>query len=234
MLIRKIAVALLALTAFIACEKEKTDKPKEKTFDLTGFLQVYSGEKINLTIKEGANYEIKAKGHASDIDKLELKLTDNGETLDIAFKQASSGGKVDVSIIMPHLETAFLSGDIIAEISGYEAQVGVVGLVLSGKAKATVQDGAPVIAIDVTGNAKLELNGHTASLAGEVSANGEVKGYGLTANNVYLETSQQSKAWVRPINVFYGSAANDSKIFYKGDPPNKELLTSENGEIIQE
>jgi hypothetical protein len=227
------AVLVLLLSLF-SCKKEKDDPLKEKRFELTGFTQIYAGEKINLTIKQGAVFNITAKGPVNNIEDLELKLTDNNKTLDIAYKGQVSAGVVDLTVTLPVLEIAYLNGHVVAAISGFNNQVGNVALSMSGSAKVTVEDGATVFAIEAAGNSQLDLHGFTASLAGTVLGNAVVNAYGLTATRVYINSLQQSKVYVRPTHIFYGEAGGQSRIFYKGDPQDKELVTTENGQIIKE
>jgi hypothetical protein len=233
MSIQKLLLVPAVLLVLASCKKDKSEQTvKEKEFNLTGFAQVYAGEKVNLIIKQGAIFNIKARGAANNVDKLDFELT--GDVLDIAYEDGATADVVDISITMPHLETVILSGDIVATVRGFQNQVGNVGFILSGRAKATAHDGATVFAFDVTGNAELNLNGFVASLAGDVSLNGVVKAYGLTATRAYITTMQNAKAYVRPTNIFFGSASGNSRIYYKGDPPDMELEETGNGEIIKE
>lgn len=234
MLLRKLCPALILLFVLVSCEKENSEVIKEKEFNLSGFTQVYTGEKIHLVIQQGATYNIKAKGRGADIDKLELELTDDGQTLDIAYNGTPSDKIVDIFVTLPDLEVARLNGNVIATIKGFHEQVGTIGLILSGHANVAAHDGASVFGVEVAGQARLTLHGFTASLAGTVLENGIVSAYGLNTTRVYITTTQNAKAYVKPAHIFYGSASDESKIFYKGDPANTELETSGNGQIIKE
>lgn len=232
--IRKLLVVPALLLVFASCKKDKSDsRIKEKEFNLTGFDQIYTGEKVKLTIQYGTAFHIKARGPVGNVDKLDITLT-GGEALDIAYEDGATAEVVDITITLPQLSTVLLTGDAEATVRGFNNQVGNVGFILSGRAKATAHDGATVFGFDVTGNAQLNLNGTSASLAGDVSLNGVVNAYGLTTTRAYISTYQNAKAYVKPTNIFFGSADDNSKIYYKGDPQDKELLTSGNGEIIKE
>jgi hypothetical protein len=235
MLPKKLLAMPVLLLALASCKKGKYESDiKEKEFNLSGFTGIYTSEKIRLTIEQGAVYKVKAKGAAGNVDKLDIKLTEAYNILDIAYKDGVSADIIDVTVTLPALETAYLAGEVEAEVKKFNNQVGTVGLVLSGRAKATAYDGATIFGIEVTGNSELTLKGTTASLAGEISGNGVVKAYDLTATRVYVSTMQNAKAYVKPTNIFFGSAEDNSKIYYKGDPADKELQTSGNGEIIKE
>jgi hypothetical protein len=233
MSIQKLLLVPAVLLVLASCKKDKSEPTvKEKLFDLTGFNQVYTGENVNITIEHGTDFHIKAKGPINNVDKLDLQLY--GEVLDISYKDGANAEVVDITITMPQLQTAILSGDVVAAVRGFQNQVGNVGFILSGRAKATADDGATVFAFDVTGNAELNLNGFVASLAGDVSLNGVVNAYGLTATRAYITAMQHAKAYVKPTNIFFGSASGDSRIYYKGDPQDMELEETGNGKIIKE
>jgi hypothetical protein len=235
MLPKKLLAVPVLLLSLASCKKDKSESNiKEKEFNIAGFVNIYSMEKINLTIQQGSTFSVKARGSRENVDDLELKLADNNQTLDIGYRDGATAELIDVTVTMPHLQAAYLTGHITAVVKGFNQQVGNVGLTLSGRAKATAYDGATIFAIDVTGNSELTLKGATASLAGDVSGNGVVKAYDLAATRVYVSTMQNAKAYVKPTNIFFGSADGNSKIYYKGDPQDKELLTNGNGEIIKE
>lgn len=221
------------LLMFVACRKERI-RYEEREFNLSGFDQVYAGEKMNVAIQYGAGFSVKAKGPGADIDKLDLRLVDNNQVLDISYKDGVAPGNVDVVVTMPHLEKTYMNGEVTATIRGFESQVGNVGITMSGKANVTAYDGATIFAVDISGNAVLTLNGHTASLAGEVSGNGIINAYGLTATRVYITTTHNAKVWVRPLNIFFGSASDNSRISYQGDPQDKQLVTYGSGQIVKE
>lgn len=233
MSIRKILPLLLMVVAVVSCKRDKQDRA-EKEFSLSGFEDVYTSEKINLTIERGASFRIRANGTAGNIAKLELKLTDNNNTLDISYKEAASADITEIVVTMPHFGIAYMSGDVKAVVRGFQYQVGHIEFVLSGRANVTAHDGASIVGFDVTGNSKLFLHGHTASLAGTASGDGVVDAYGLTATRAYITTMQQAKAYVKPLNIFFGAAEDNSRIYYKGDPAQKELVKSGNGDIIKE
>jgi hypothetical protein len=235
MSVRIVFIITAFLFTAVSCKKERHDVGgKEKDFNFTGFTKVYAAEKINLVIVRGNDFKITAKGPDNDINNLELKLTDNNKTLDIASKEHLINGRVDLTVIMPDLEATMLTGYVTATISGFQDQQSPLRTIASARANVTLAGGAVNMNIDVTGNASLRITGSTQDLAGYVSLNGVVNSYSLVADEVDISTSGNAKAYVRSQSVLHAAAAGESRIFYKGNPAIKNLVTSENGQIIKE
>lgn len=226
------AIAVL----FASCYKERQECPgsSEKTFAITGFTKVKAGDAHHVTIAKGNDFSIKANGCTADLNDLEITLEAN-HILDIKYKnQKNNRYRVDFTITMPLLVSVNLSGASKGNVSGFGGQNTVITTVLSGASECTMDGTGINAALNVSGASKLFLKGNTGSLYGEISGASEVRAYDVNATEVDIIASGSSKAYVRPLQVFYATASGDSRIYYKGNPATKHFETSGNGKIIQE
>ena len=225
-------VALL----FTSCNKEKQECPgsSEKTFAISGFTKINAGDAHQITIAKGNEFSIKANGCTGDLNDLELTV-DGNHILDIRYKNYKQNRyRVDFLITMPQLIAANLSGAAKGTIHGFGGQNSVIRTVLSGASECTVTGTGINAAIDLSGASRLFLSGHTESLYGNISGASLLEAYDVAATEVDISVSGSSKAYVRPLEVFFAEATGSSHIYYKGNPVTKHFETSGNGRIIQE
>jgi Putative auto-transporter adhesin, head GIN domain len=230
-------VLSFALTLLLAsCEKEKQECPglSEKTFANTGFARINAGDAHHVTVFKGTEFSIKANGCTSDLNDLELTV-DANHILDIRYKNHRKNRyRVDFTITMPLLVTVNLSGAAKGTINGFGGQNSVIRTVLSGASECTVSGTGINASLNLSGASKLVISGNTESLYGSVSGASQLEAYDVAATEVDIDVSGSSKAYVRPLEVFFAAASGNSRIYYKGNPPTKHFETSGNGKIIRE
>jgi hypothetical protein len=61
-----------------------------------------------------------------------------------------------------------------------------------------------------------------------------MEAYGVTATEVDISATGNSKAYVSPLHVFFAEATGNSHVYYKGNPGTTHFETSGNGKIIKE
>lgn len=220
----------------VSCDKEKQECPgsSEKTFAFTGFTRINLGDANTVTITKGNDFSIKANGCTADLNDLEVTLMSN-QILDIKFRNYKRDRyRVDFTITMPSLVQLNLSGASKGNVNSFAGQNTVMRTVVSGASECTVNGTGINAAMDVSGASKLILKGNTESLYGQISGASEVRAYDVNATEVDIDVSGSSKAYVRPLQVFFASASGASRIYYKGNPATTHFETSGNGKIIQE
>jgi len=221
---------------FFSCDKERQECPgaTEKTFAITGFTKVNVVDAHHVTITKGNEFSIKANGCATDLNDLELTL-ENNHILNIKFKNFRNDRyRVDFTITMPLLVSANLSGASKGIVSGFGGQNTVIRTVLSGASECSISGTGINASLDISGGSRLYLSGNTESLYGIISGASELRSYDVTATEVDISVSGSSKAYVRPLNVFFAEASGNSLVYYKGSPNTTHFETSGNSKIIHE
>lgn len=233
---KKIFLLLVIAFSMIACEKETRDCPvsTEKIFTQNGFIKVRAGEIFQIKIKRGPSFQIIAKGCANDLEDLVTTLEPGGY-LDIHYNRYKNGRyRVDIEITMPSLSQINLAGASNAVVNGFENQTTTLTTVLSGTAKSTIDRVPANVSLDLSGASALTLMGNATELKGNIAGDARLHAYGATATNVDIATAGTSKAFVVPEQNFTALASGDSRIYYKGNPINKDIEESGTGRVIHE
>lgn len=233
---KKIILFTALIFTFYSCTKEKREcpGPTEKDFSLAGFTKINAGDANTVTITKGDNFSIKAKGCSNDLADLDLSVQP-GQFLDIKFKNHRDNRyRVDFIITLPTLVSVNLSGAAKGTINGFQGQNTVIRTILSGASECTLNGAGVNVQMDISGASKLIASGSTESLYGTISGASSLEAYSVTAIEVDIAASGNSKAYVRPVDRFFAEASGNSRIYYKGNPAAKHFETSGNGKIIQE
>lgn len=231
-----ILAAGLSLFLLSSCEKENRECPGaiEQTFPLAGFSRINAGGSFTVTITKGDNFSVKASGCSNDLNDLDLSI-EQGNTLDIRYENYKANRyRVDFVITMPQLVTLNLSGVAKGTVSGFQGQNSILRNVVSGEAECAVNGTGINAQVELSGKATIHITGITEGLYGTISGDSRLNAYDVAANEVDISCSGSSKAYVKPIQAFFAEATGESRVYYRGNPPVKNFVTSGNGKVIQQ
>lgn len=217
-----------------SCRKSgwEDSPPAEKEFNLTGFTKIAAGEKFNLIVNKGT-FSIKAGGPTNDVDEIEMKVVNS--ILEIRYKNYRSyRPEVDITITLPDFVSIHLSGAATGSVNDFQDIQHVTRAILSGASKLTMNGTGINMQVDISGASQLDITGNTGSLYGSISGAGKLNAYELFSDEVDIEVSGGSTAYVNPVNAIFATASGGSRIYYKGDPTTKHFETSGGGEVIKE
>ena len=184
-LLANLRMIILALPVLLlSCNKDKHHSPTiEKEFTIAGVNKVYAMNGFNISITKGDAFSFKAKGPATYVNDLDLKMT-NG-ILDIQFNHVWNNRPfIDITITMPLLVQVNLAGAGTGVVNGFEEQDAVMRALLSGASKCTFNGAAINVAIDISGASRLDVSGSTLSLYGNITGAGKLNAYNLSATEV--------------------------------------------------
>ena len=222
----------VAFVCFISCTKE-AENPVTRSFPVTGFNKIIAGDDHEIIITKGAAFSVQAKGEAGDLDDLRLNVNNN--TLKIEYPYYDTYRKrMHIIINMPELLGVEFNGAAYGSISGFQQQFNF-SINLSGSTHFTIQTEAPLIDADVSGTSQLILNGTAASVIAYISGQAKYSGYGLTGTeNAVVKASGQAQVNVNVNRVFTVDASGQSKVYYKGNPVNKNITVTGMAKLIKE
>jgi hypothetical protein len=232
----KIILGIALVLAFASCEKEKRECPSstEKTFSETGFTRISAGETFALKITQGTAFSIKAKGCSNDLSDLALTIAPGG-TLDIHYNRYQSDRyRVDLEITLPTLSSLILSGAATATIDGFAQQTTAMRTVVSGTAKAKLNQLPVLVKADLSGSSELTLVGTASDLIATLGGESRLNAYTATVNDADVYTSGTAKAYVLVQQSLAALASGDSRIYYKGTPGSVNIEQSGTARVIHE
>lgn len=229
-------VAGLLLFLLTACEKENKECPGaiEQTFALVGFNKISAGETFTVTVIKGNDFQVKATGCPDDLAELDLTI-EPGNALDIKYESYRANRyRVDFTITLPQLVSLNLSGIAKGTVSGFQGQNSVIRNIISGDAECSVNGTGINAQVELSGEGILNILGVTENLYGTISGNSRLNAYELAADEVDISTSGTSKSFVKPLQNLFAEASGESRVYYRGNPPVKNIVTSGNGKVIQQ
>ncbi len=230
-------ILLSAIIMVIAsCDKQKRECPEiaERAFALDGFSKIDAGEAFNLIVDKGDNFSVKAYGCSDDLSDLDIEVMTGG-ILSIKYRNYDRDRyRIDFRITLPRLTSFSLSGAATASVNGFGGQNSVIRNVLSGASKCTMIGTGINAQVELSGASVLTLSGNTESLYGNISGASYLHSFGVDAKEVDIAASGASKAYVKPLEVFFAEASGDSRVFYRGNPTTTNIVTSGNGKVIKE
>lgn len=222
------------IVVLASCRKSGwEDSPDtEKEFNLSGFTRISAGEKFNLIVNKGT-FSIKAEGPVNDVNDIEMNVA--GSALVIRYKkQLSYRPIIDITVTLPDFVSVNLFGAATGSVNDFQDIQHVTRAILSGASKLTMNGTGINMQVDISGASQLDISGNTGSLYGSVSGAGKLHAYELFSDEVDIEVSGGSTAYVNPVNTIYATASGGSRIYYKGDPVTKHFETSGGGQVIKQ
>jgi len=232
---QKLFFGLALAILFFSCAKEKRDCPSstEKNFSNSAFKRIAAGGTFDLKIKQGATFNITAKGCANDLN--ELVLSEENTVLTINYRQHRNDRyKVYFEITVPILNGLALDGSATASVSGFGQQTSPLRTALSGVATCTVDQTPVLIDADLSGASKLSLSGNTPDLISHLSGTAQLNAYQTTVHDADIYTSGTAKAYVLVQNSLAAFASGDSRVYYKGNPASVSVEQSGTAKVIRE
>jgi hypothetical protein len=219
---------------FSSCQTERQVYPDgvEKTIDLRDFSRIKAGETFVVTIKKGAAFSIKAKGRQQDLDDLAPEI-DNAKNLHLKYRRFENNRyRIDFTITMPAITTINLDGSAKASVSGFAGQEFMIRHLLYGNSACTIDGVGDEVQVDMDGQSTLNISGNTTILYGDIKGQSRVNAFGLLSDIVEINTSGQTKTFVQPIQNLIVAADGQSEVYYKGNPPGKDIAISGQAKVV--
>ena len=226
-------VFAICCTLIVSCSKEPID-PIVRSFSNAGFTKIDAGDQHRFSITSGTSFSIVARGEERDIN--DLLVQNAGDLLKIEYNRYKPNRKrVTFTITMPSLEGVMLAGQSQATISGFSETIPVT-LNMSGQAACWIHINAPKFFAQASGQSKIEfLGGSSTGLETNASGQSEILAYGLmpvvTATAI---ATGQSTIKLKVGNSLNADASGQSRIYYQGNPPIKNIIQTGSARIIQE
>ncbi|MGA0559616.1 head GIN domain-containing protein [Larkinella sp. VNQ87] len=217
---------VLTLGLLTSCDYERIGPYEEddRTYGLTNFDRVDMGSAFTITVEEGSNFSIEARGNRRDLDDLDI-YTSNG-TLYAKYRNGHRNRRYDmhIDITMPTLRGAEFSGASRAEVFGFQG-LRELDIRLSGASRATFDVDADRTNIDVSGASDLDLKGASGLLIGELSGASKMEAFDYPVDEAELDLSGASTARVRVVKRLEVEASGASSVRYRGNPELRTRLS---------
>ncbi|RRB15633.1 DUF2807 domain-containing protein [Larkinella knui] len=220
------AFFIFALVSLTSCDFERVGpyEEDERSYGLTNFDRLDMGSAFDITVEQGSNFSIEARGNSRDLDDLDI-YTSNG-TLHAQYRNHYRNRRYDMNIriTMPTLRGVDFSGASRSEITGFRG-LREFDIKLTGASRSTVDLDAARTNIDLSGASDLDLKGTSALLVGELSGASKLEGFDYPVDEAELDLSGASSARVRVTKRLDVTASGASSVRYRGVPELRSKLS---------
>ncbi|WP_265988510.1 head GIN domain-containing protein [Larkinella insperata] len=217
---------IATLVVLTSCDFERVGPYEEddRTYGLTNFDRLDMGSAFNVTVREGSNFTIEARGNRRDLDDLDI-YTSNG-TLHANYRNNHRNRRYDmrITIVMPTLRGVDFSGASRSEVYGFQG-LRELDIKLTGASRAEFDVDADRTNIDLSGASDLDLMGASGILNGELSGASKLEAFDYPVDEAELDLSGASSARVRVAKRLDITASGASSVRYRGTPELRSRLS---------
>jgi hypothetical protein len=190
--------------------------PEEKTFDSKNFNKLEMGNAFHITVKQGNDYKVIAKGDKRDIDDLIVKVS-SGELKIYYTKWRVRRYRMEIEIEMPALKEIDFSGASTSFVEGF-TELDELEIDLSGSSNATISAKARFYEIDLSGASVLDLEGIGKDMEADLSGASKLNAFDTIVERATLDVSGASTSRVNVEQKLTVKASGASKVHYRGNP----------------
>jgi hypothetical protein len=220
------AFFILALVSLTSCDFERLGPYEEddRSYGLTNFDRLDMGSAFNITVQQGSNFSVEARGNRQDLDDLDI-YTSTG-TLHAQYRNHNRNRRYDmnITITLPTLRGVDFSGASRSEITGFKG-LRELDIKLTGASRSTVYLDADRTNIDLSGASDLDLKGASGLLIGELSGASKVEAFEYPVDEAELDLSGASTARIKVTKRLNVTASGASSVRYRGAPELKSKLS---------
>lgn len=217
------SLALIAFTAVLttSCMFDEDPGPireVERDYSFSDFDRLDMGDAFNVVVEQGSEFTIHVKGDERNIE--DLVVDRDGDKLKFRYRSGqrmhSRQYTTYVTITMPSLHGAALSGAVTADLLGFEETD--FDLSLSGASIANVTITAQNVHFDLSGASKLFIEGSSTNMDASLAGASMLTGMDFPVENADVDLSGASHVQVNVSTNLKASASGASSVIYKGSP----------------
>ncbi|MGV3505547.1 MAG: PspC domain-containing protein [Adhaeribacter sp.] len=217
-------------------EDDQDYKGENQTFNLRDFETVRVSGAYHVKIRRGDNYSVVARGRDSQLRNLQVRR--DGDKLiirpDRNLFNFRDGDRepVLITIELPRLRGADLTGAVKADIAGFEGPN--FSLSASGAVESLLQVQATNLEVDASGACRTTLAGSGEQLHLEATGACEISAHHYKAVNADVELTGASNARVFVTGRLNAEVAGPSHVTYQGEPQQVNAESSGIGRVEKE
>jgi phage shock protein PspC (stress-responsive transcriptional regulator) len=178
-----------------------------------------------VTIIQGETHKVTVNGKKINVDSIEFKVDDRTLSIDHQPKDRTcficlGGGRLDIVIEMPNVESIEASGNVLVQSEGIKGASLAIDLNDSSSANLVLE--TMVLEADMDDAARFSASGVTTNMNLSLSSATRFDGSELEAGNVVVTAKDSSRGYVRAVGLLEITATDASRITYEGTSPKIE------------
>ncbi|MEJ8818756.1 GIN domain-containing protein [Lacibacter sp. H407] len=223
---------LVLLGIFVSsCKKDRfTTITKEP--DVHNFHKVEIAGEFDIHIVQGADYSVRITGSERDLAELDVQVFDQLLLIEYPdFRMWRKRGTINIT--MPSLQDMVFAGESTVTVEGFTETVPVL-VETSGESKLYLKMNAPVFQLRASSLSEITVSGIAGELKAETAGAATIDAWQTPVIKATAVANSQSTIKLHILQWFTATAAGNSRIYYKGNPAQENLVILGDGQIIKQ
>ena len=222
---------LLMAAVLLSCDVEDPGPLQEtsREYAVIDFDQLEMGSGFHITVMEGPNFMVRAKGDRRNIQ--DLDVFKEGSTLRIRYDEnANRRHETRIVIQMPVLKGFNFSGGSVSVIDGFESD-DVLNAYVSGGSLAQLNAGYRKVNLVLSGGSKFRMHGLGDELEGDISGASVLSAFDFPVSTATLNFSGASSGKITVADQLTVTASGASTVVYRGSPSIEKDVSGESSVV---
>lgn len=217
--------------SFSSCKKEGLETIT-KDLNVRDFNKLEIAGEFDIRVMQGAAYSVRITGRERDLADLEIKVFDQLLLMDYPHFNLFRK-KATLTITMPSLQDMVFAGVSNITVEGFTEAV-PVRVETSGESRLYLKMNAPLFQLRASSLSEITLNGIAGELKAETAGAAMIDAYQAPVLKGTAVASSQSTIKLHTLQWLSATAAGKSRIYYKGNPQQENLVVSGDARIVEE
>lgn len=217
--------------SFSSCKKDRFETIT-KELDVRDFHKLEIAGEFDIHVEQGANYSVRITGSERDLAELDVQVFDHLLLIEYPdFRLWRKRGTI--TITMPSLQDMVFAGESTVTVEGFTETVPVL-VETSGESKLFLKMNAPLFQFRAFSLSEITVSGIAGELKAETTGAATIDAWQTPVIKATAIANSQSVIKLHTLQWFTATAAGKSRIYYKGNPPQENLVILGDGQIIKQ
>jgi hypothetical protein len=214
-----------------SCKKEGF-QTITKELNVRDFHKLEIAGEFDIRVTQGVDYSVRITGTERDLAELEVKIFDQLLLMDYPHFDLRRK-KATITITMPSLQDMVFAGVSNITVEGFTETV-PVRVETSGESNLYLKMNAPMLQLLASSLSEITVSGIAGELKAETAGAAIINAYQTPVIKGTAVASSQSTIKLHTLQWLSATAAGKSRIYYKGNPQQENLVISGDARIIEE
>lgn len=216
---------------FSSCKKEGFNTIT-KDLNVRDFHKLEIAGKFDVHVAQGNEFRVRITATERDLAELEVNVFDQLLLMDYPhFDLRRRRGTINIT--MPSLQDMVFAGESNITVEGFTESV-PVRVETSGESNLNLKMNAPMFQLLASSLSEITVSGIAGELKAETAGAASINAYQTPVIKATAVASSQSTIKLHALQWLSATAGGKSRIYYRGNPPQENIVIAGDAQIIKE
>lgn len=217
--------------SFSSCKKNRFETITKELI-VRDFHKLEIAGEFDIHVVQGTDYSVRITGSERDLAELDVQVFDHLLLIEYPdFRLWRKRGTI--TITMPSLQDMVFAGESTVTVEGLTETIPVL-VETSGESKLFLKMNAPLFQLRASSLSEITVSGIAGELKAETAGAAIIDAWQTPVIKATAIANSQSIIKLHTLQWFTATAAGKSRIYYKGNPPQENLVILGDGQIIKQ